>query len=84
MQFAVGVLFRDKGEMQRALAIHQGLLDRSDLTGVQRNRAVLSVGQDFFKSGLYDRAEDFLKRVGAKEHVPEALRILTDLYVNQN
>jgi len=84
LQFAVGVLFRDKGEMQRALAIHQGLLDRPDLTGVQRNRAVLSVGQDFFKSGLYDRAEDFLKRVGGKEHVPEALRILTDLYVNQN
>lgn len=84
LQFAVGVLFRDKGEMQRALAVHQGLLDRPDLTSVQRNRAILAVGQDFFKSGLYDRAEDFLKRVGGKEYVPEALRLLTDLYVNQN
>jgi lipopolysaccharide biosynthesis regulator YciM len=51
---------------------------------VQRNRAVLAVGEDFFKSGMYDRAEDFLKRVGGGEYAPHALRLLIDLYVNQN
>ena len=84
LQFAVGGLFRDKGEMQRALTVHQGLLDKPDLTSVERNRAVLAVGQDFFKSGMYDRAEEFLKRVGGKEYVSEALSLLMDLYVNQN
>ena len=84
LQFAVGSLFRSDGEIQRALAVHQGLLDRPDLTNVQRNRAVLAVGEDFFKSGMYDRAEDFLKRVGGGNYAPRALRLLTDLYVNQN
>ena len=84
LQFAVGRLFRSNGEIQRALTVHQGLLDRPELTNVQRNRAVLAVGEDFFKSGMYDRAEDFLKRVGGSEHAPHALRLLIDLYVNQN
>jgi lipopolysaccharide biosynthesis regulator YciM len=84
LQFAVGSLFRSNGEIQRALAVHQGLLDRPDLTNVQRNRAVLAVGEDFFKSGMYDRAEDFLKRVGGGDYAPDALRLLIDLYVNQN
>jgi lipopolysaccharide biosynthesis regulator YciM len=84
LQFAVGSLFRSNGEIQRALAVHQGLLDRPDLTNVQRNRAVLAVGEDFFKSGMYDRAEDFLKRVRVAEYAPHALRLLIDLYVNQN
>ena len=84
LQFAVGSLFRSNGEIQRALAVHQGLLDRPDLTNAQRNRAVLAVGEDFFKSGMYDRAEDFLKRVGGREYGPHALRLLIDLYVNQN
>jgi lipopolysaccharide biosynthesis regulator YciM len=84
LQFAVGSLFRSNGEIQRALAVHQGLLDRPDLTNAQRNRAVLAVGEDFFKSGMYDRAEDFLKRVRVGEYAPHALRLLIDLYVNQN
>ncbi|MDA1332464.1 MAG: hypothetical protein O3A65_08310 [Proteobacteria bacterium] len=84
LQFAVGVLFRDKGEIQRALAVHQGLLDRPELTGAQRNRAILAVGQDFFKAGMHDRAEEFLKRVGSKEYAPEALKLMMDLYVNRN
>ena len=84
LQFAIGSLFRDKGDMQRALAVHQGLLDRPVLTNSQRNRAVLAVGQDFMKSGLYDRAEEFLKRVLGEEHLPEAIKLLTDLYVIQN
>jgi lipopolysaccharide biosynthesis regulator YciM len=45
---------------------------------------VLAVGEDFFKSGMYDRAEDFLKRVRVAEYAPHALRLLIDLYVNQN
>lgn len=84
LQFAVGSLFRSNGEIQRALAVHQGLLDRPDLTNAQRNRAVLAVGEDFFKSGMYDRAEDFLKRVGTGKYKAVALRLLIDLYVNQN
>ena len=84
LQFAVGSLFRSDGEIQRALAVHQGLLDRPDLTNAQRNRAVLAVGEDFFKSGMYDRAEVFLKRVRDGDYAPDALRLLIDLYVNQN
>jgi len=83
LQFAVGALFRQRGEMQRALLVHQALLDRPDLSSVERNQALLAVGQDYLKSGMHDRAEQYLKRVDVNRTDPSALRLLIELYVTQ-
>lgn len=53
----LGNLFRNRGEINRALRIHQNLVARSDLSKVQRNSAMLALGEDFFAAGMLDRAE---------------------------
>jgi len=83
LQFAVGALFRQRGEIQRALLVHQALLDRPDLSSTERNQALLAVGQDYLKSGMHDRAEQYLKRVYVNRTDPSALLLLIELYVTQ-
>ena len=53
----LGNLFRNRGEINRALRIHQNLVARSDLSKAQRTAAMLALGEDFFAAGLLDRAE---------------------------
>lgn len=54
---ALGVLFRRRGEVNRAIRIHQNLLARSSLNPQQRSLALLELGQDYQRAGLLDRAE---------------------------
>lgn len=53
----LGNLFRNRGEINRALRIHQNLVARSDLSKPQRLAAMLALGEDFFSAGMLDRAE---------------------------
>lgn len=53
----LGNLFRNRGEINRALRIHQNLVARSDLSKSQRMSAMLALGEDFFAAGMLDRAE---------------------------
>ncbi|EIJ32944.1 tetratricopeptide repeat protein [Thiothrix nivea] len=53
----LGNLFRNRGEINRALRIHQNLVARSDLSKSQRLSAMLALGEDFFAAGMLDRAE---------------------------
>ena len=62
LHFALGSLFRRRGETDRAIRMHQLLVDREDITEEQRLQALGELGQDFLKAGLLDRAETvFLK-----------------------
>lgn len=54
---ALGKMFRNRGEVNRALRLHQHLIARPDLTNTQRQAAMLALGEDFFAAGLLDRAE---------------------------
>lgn len=54
---ALGKMFRNRGEVNRALRLHQHLVARPDLTNAQRQTAMLALGEDFFAAGLLDRAE---------------------------
>lgn len=81
LHFALGALFRRRGESDRAIRIHQNLVDRSDLTQERRQKALYELGQDFLKAGLLDRAEDVFKRLETGVYVVEALRNLKDIYV---
>jgi lipopolysaccharide assembly protein B len=57
LHFALGSLFRRRGELDRAIRIHQSLVDREDLGPEQRLQAQQELGEDYLKAGLLDRAE---------------------------
>ena len=57
LHFALGNLFRRRGEYERAVRVHEHLLRRADLPQSERDRAQHALAQDFMKAGLFDRAE---------------------------
>ena len=57
LHFALGNLFRRRGEYERAVRVHEHLLQRADLPKAERDRAQYALAQDFMKAGLFDRAE---------------------------
>lgn len=57
LHFALGDLFRRRGEYERAVRVHQHLLQRADLPKADRDRAQYALAQDYLKAGLFDRAE---------------------------
>ncbi len=59
-QFALGALFRRRGEVDRAIRVHQNLIERGDLAPAFREQAMYALSQDYLKAGLYDRAEKLL------------------------
>ena len=58
LHFALGNLFRRRGEYERAVRVHEHLLNRADLPRTERDRAQHALAQDFMKAGLFDRAEN--------------------------
>ncbi|BBK00687.1 hypothetical protein Xcc3_19940 [Xanthomonas campestris pv. campestris] len=80
-QVALGHLFRRRGEVDRAIRLHQGLVQRADLTDQQRVQALLALGEDYMKSGLLDRAETvFTELAQLDQRAPQALRHLIGIY----
>lgn len=74
LHFALGNLFRRRGETDRAIRVHQNLADRRDLDDGQREHAVFELGQDFLRAGLLDRAEDAFNRLEGSRYSAPALR----------
>jgi len=68
---ALGALFRKRGEIERAIAVHENLLERGQLGKLQRHQAELALADDYLAAGVYDRAEQLLQPLAG---VPE-LRI---------
>ena len=63
LHFALGNLFRRRGEYERAVRVHEHLLSRADLSLPDRERAQHALALDFLKAGLLDRAEDALHKL---------------------
>ncbi len=63
LHFALGNLFRRRGEYERAVRVHEHLLSRGDLSEADRQRAQHALALDFLKAGLLDRAEDALRKL---------------------
>jgi lipopolysaccharide biosynthesis regulator YciM len=81
LHFALGNLFRRRGEIDRAVRIHTHLLNRADLPARSRSDALAELGQDFLKGGLLDRAEDsFTRLLEEPRHRVDALRALLRIY----
>jgi len=79
LHFALGNLFRRRGETDRAIRVHQSLLARGDLQPAQREQALFELGQDFLRAGLLDRAEDAFVRLEGTSHAGAALRLRLDI-----
>ena len=78
---ALGNLFRKRGEVDSAIRIHQNLIARNSISNEQRTDAVLELGQDYMKAGLFDRAEGLFKELIEKNvHLSSALPLLLDIY----
>jgi len=80
LHFALGSLFRRRGETERAIRMHRNLLERSDMGQDQRLHAMVELGQDYLKAGLLDRAEDVFVKLKGSTHRPAALKFLLEIY----
>jgi lipopolysaccharide biosynthesis regulator YciM len=79
LHFALGNLFRRRGEYERAVRVHQNLLARADLPREARERAQLALAQDFFKAGLLDRAESAYQDLQRTAYASQALTALLQI-----
>ena len=80
LHFALGNLFRRRGEYERAVRVHQHLLSRGDLIQTDRDRAQHALALDYLKAGLLDRAEDALNKLDGTAHAAQAHLALLSIY----
>lgn len=84
LHFALGSLFRLRGEINRAIHLHQNLLERPQLSEFQKTAIMAELAQDFLKAGLFDRAEDLFRTLCAAPSYQQAsLRALLDIYIRE-
>ena len=81
---ALGNLFRRRGEVDRAIRVHQHLVSRPNLNDEMKTIALLELGEDYMRAGLLDRAETlFTDLVAMNAHAPSALRHLIGIYQHE-
>lgn len=80
LHFALGNLFRRRGETERAIRMHQNLIDLPDLDDRVRLQAISELGQDYLKAGLLDRAEEMFNKLLGTSFEEEAKRNLLEIY----
>src|SRR6185436_17893195 len=80
LHFALGNLFRRRGEYERAVRVHEHLLSRGDLSRAERHRAQHALALDFLKAGLLDRAEEALRKLEGSAYQGQALLALLAIY----
>ncbi|MBQ5942722.1 MULTISPECIES: lipopolysaccharide assembly protein LapB [unclassified Massilia] len=80
MHFALGNLFRRRGETERAIRVHQNLLARPDLPSEQKAHAQYELGMDYLKAGLLDRAEETFNLLTDTPFAVQARRALLEIY----
>src|SRR5438105_11133807 len=80
LHFALGNLFRRRGEYERAVRIHEHLRSRGDLSRAERHRAQHALALDFQKAGLLDRAEEALRKLEGSAYEGQALLALLTIY----
>ncbi len=79
--FALGSLFRRRGEVDRAIRIHQNIIARPDLASEQKDQALYSLAKDYLAAGLLDRAEKlFVRLAQGSRYQVQALEALCGIY----
>ena len=80
LHFALGNLFRRRGEYERAVRVHQHLLGRGALPQSDREQAQYALAQDYMKAGLFDRAQAAYEALAGTTFDTEARLALLDLH----
>jgi lipopolysaccharide biosynthesis regulator YciM len=82
--FALGSLYRRRGEVERAIRIHENIMARPSLSDEHRLEAMFALAEDYFRAGLFDRAEVSFRQLAESDarRVP-ALRYLLRIYEQQ-
>lgn len=83
IRLALGALYRRRGEIQRAIEIHEQVLETADLSAVEYAQTQLALSRDYMSAGLLDRAEEMSLRVfdsGGHEQQEFAAALLVDIY----
>ena len=80
LHFALGSLFRRRGEVDRAIRMHLNLVERADLEPEKKQQAIFELAQDYLKAGILDRAESLFLKLQTTPHAQAALDFLLELY----
>lgn len=80
LHFALANLFRKKGEIDRAIRVHQFLSTREQISSTDQERAVYELGVDFLRAGILDRAEQAFLSLEHSTFKAEAARQLLELF----
>jgi lipopolysaccharide biosynthesis regulator YciM len=80
LHFALGSLFRRRGEYDRAIRMHQHLLERADLGADQKLAAMHELGLDYLKAGILDRAEEVFTKLAEGPKAEIANKALLEIY----
>lgn len=80
LHFALGKLFRRRGDIERAVRVHRNLLARADLSSELAAQARFELGQDYLKAGLLDRAEETFRQLAGTQYGPQASRALLEIF----
>ena len=83
LHFTLGALFRRRGELDRAIRMHENLLERETLAEEDRLKALVELGQDYLKAGLLDRSEEVFTRLLETPFAGQARRHLLEIYVQE-
>ncbi len=84
LHFALGSLFRRRGEVDRALRMHHNLVDRADLDNDKRQQAIFELAQDYLKAGILDRAESLFRELENTNYAGPALEFLLELFQKEH
>ena len=84
LHFALGSLFRRRGEVDRALRMHHNLVDRADLDDDKRQQAIFELAQDYLKAGILDRAESLFSELESTPYAKQSLEFLLELFQKEH
>ena len=80
LHFALGSLFRRRGEVDRAIRMHLNLIERADLEEDKKEQALFELAQDYLNAGILNRAEELFLSLQGTSHAYAALNFLLELY----
>jgi len=84
LHFALGSLFRRRGEVDRALRMHHNLVERADLDDNKRQQAIFELAQDYLKAGILDRAESLFSELESSQYAKQSLEFLLELFQKEH
>lgn len=80
LHFALGSLFRRRGEVDRAIRMHLNLIERVDLDEDKKQQALFELAQDYLNAGILNRAEELFLKLQTTAYANAALNFLLELY----